>query len=49
MTATGIADRWQAYLSTLAWAETQSTVRRNTKEACLAHQERLLALFASQK
>ena len=42
------SERWQAYLNTLAWAESQATVRRNTKEACLAHQKRLLAQLAAQ-
>src|SRR5262249_54823724 len=43
------AVRWQAYLNTLAWAESQSTVRRNTKAACLAHQQQLLAQLAAAK
>jgi hypothetical protein len=42
------AVRRQAYLNTLAWAESQATVLRNTKEACLAHQQRLLAQLATQ-
>jgi hypothetical protein len=37
--------RWQAIQAAIAWAESQATVRRNTKEACLAHQARLLAHF----
>jgi len=39
--------RWQSLQATIAWAESQSTVRRNTKEACLANQRRLLAQFAA--
>ena len=39
--------RWQALQAMIAWAESQATVRRNTKEACLANQQRLLAQFAS--
>jgi hypothetical protein len=40
--------RWQSLQATIAWAESQSTVRRNTKEACLANQRRLLAQFAAR-
>ena len=39
--------RWQAIQNAIAWAEAQSTVRRNTKEACLANQRRLPALFTA--
>jgi hypothetical protein len=35
--------RWMALQQTIAWAEQQSTVRRNTREACLAEQTRKLA------
>jgi hypothetical protein len=34
--------RWQVLQNTIAWAEAQATVRRNTKAACLANQARLL-------
>jgi hypothetical protein len=34
--------RWQVLQETITWAESQATVRRNTKEACLANQRRLL-------
>ncbi len=37
--------RWLALQAMIAWAESQSTVRRNTKEACLANQRRLLTQF----
>jgi hypothetical protein len=37
--------RWQALQAMIAWAESQPTVRRNTKEACLANQQRLLTQF----
>ena len=37
--------RWQALQAMIAWAESQVTARRNTKEACLANQRRLLARF----
>jgi hypothetical protein len=33
-------ERWQALQNTIAWAEAQSTVRRNTREACLREQAR---------
>jgi hypothetical protein len=36
------AERWRLILATIAWAERQATVRRNTQEACLANQRRLL-------
>jgi hypothetical protein len=35
--------RWQVIQETIAWAEAQQTVRRNTPEACLAEQQRKLA------
>jgi len=34
--------RWHAILQTIAWAEAQQTPRRNSKEACLANQARIL-------
>jgi hypothetical protein len=34
--------RWQVLQQTIAWVNSQSNVRRNTKEACLANQQRLL-------
>jgi hypothetical protein len=37
------AERWQLVQAAIAWAELQQTVRRNTKEACLANQARILA------
>jgi hypothetical protein len=37
------AARWKVIQETIAWAEAQATVRRNTKEACLANQQRILA------
>lgn len=37
------AERWRLVQAAIAWAETQQTVRRNTKEACLANQARILA------
>jgi hypothetical protein len=40
--------RWKALQEMIAWAESQATVRRNTKEACLANQQRLLAHFATR-
>lgn len=39
--------RWKVIQETITWAETQTSVRRNTKEACLANQRRLLASFAT--
>lgn len=35
--------RWQVIQETIAWAEAQQTVRRNTPAACLAEQQRKLA------
>ena len=35
--------RWQVIQDTIAWAEAQQTVRRNTPQACLAEQQRKLA------
>jgi hypothetical protein len=32
--------RWQVLQETMTWAEAQSTVRRNTRAACLAQQAR---------
>jgi hypothetical protein len=40
--------RWQVIQDTIAWASSQASVRRNTKEACLANQARLLAEFAAR-
>lgn len=37
------AERWRLIQSAIAWAESQQTVRRSTKESCLANQARLLA------
>jgi hypothetical protein len=43
------AARWQAIQATLAWAEQQATVRRNTPEACLAEQRRKLAMTGGSR
>jgi hypothetical protein len=37
------AARWQVLRQTIAWAEQQATVRRNTPAACLREQQRKLA------
>ena len=37
------AVRWRAIQETIAWAEAQRTVRRNTREACLRLQAEKLA------
>jgi hypothetical protein len=37
------AIRWQVLQDTIRWAEAQATVRRNTKTARLAEQQRKLA------
>ena len=37
------AERWRLIQAAIEWAQSQQTVRRNTKEACLANQARLLA------
>lgn len=34
--------RWQSIQGTLNWAEAQLPVPRNSPQACLAHQRRLL-------
>jgi hypothetical protein len=39
-------DRWRAILDTIAWADAQQRVPRNSKPACLDHQRRLLQRFA---
>ena len=41
--------RWRVIQETIAWAEAQSTVRRNTRQACLANQRRLLAEIAEYR
>jgi hypothetical protein len=38
-------NRWLAMQEMITWAESQATVRRNTKEARLEHQRQLLARF----
>jgi len=40
------AERWRVIQETLAWAEQQRTVRRNTPAACHANQRRLLTSLA---
>jgi hypothetical protein len=35
--------RWKVLQEMIAWAESQATVRRNTREACLREQARKLA------
>lgn len=37
------AERWRALQNTIAWAEAQATVRRNTRERCLELQREKLA------
>jgi len=39
-------ERWRVLQETITWVESQLTVRRNTKEACLANQARLLKALA---
>ena len=41
--------RWQVIQETIAWADSQATVRRNTKQACLANQQRILAEWTEYK
>jgi len=36
------AARWQAIQETIRWAEAQASVRRNTPQACIARERRLL-------
>ncbi len=38
--------RWQVLQATIAWAEAQATVRRNTPAACLREQQRKLTAGA---
>lgn len=40
--------RWKAIQATIAWAEQQATVRRNTPAACLANQQRILQARAKR-
>jgi len=42
------AQRWKVLQDTITWAEQQATVRRNTPAACLANQQRILALMAKR-
>jgi hypothetical protein len=39
------AEQWQATLDALNWAESQLPVPRNSKEACLAAQRRILDMM----
>jgi len=41
--------RWKVLQQTIAWVESQATVRRNTREACLANQRRLLTQIAEYR
>jgi len=41
--------RWQVIQETITWVDAQATVRRNTKEFCLANQQRLLAALAAYR
>jgi hypothetical protein len=40
---------WQVLQQTIAWAEQQATVRRNTPEACLHEQQRKLSRLRGEK
>jgi hypothetical protein len=40
--------RWKVIQDTIAWAEQQATVRRNTPAACLAKQQRMLSTMESR-
>jgi len=42
-------EREQVLFRTIDWADQQQPLSRNTKEACLKNQARLLATFAAQK
>lgn len=42
------ASAWHSIQATITWAEQQPTVQRNTKEACLAKQARLLRSMANK-
>lgn len=42
------AERWKVLQRTIAWAERQATVRRNTPAACLREQQRKLATWPSR-
>jgi hypothetical protein len=37
------AEQWRVLQQTIAWAERQATVRRNTPAACLREQQRKLS------
>lgn len=41
--------RWKVLQEMITWAESQATVRRNTREACLANQRRLLEGLAKYR
>lgn len=36
------ADRWRIMQETITWAESQTGVRRNNAQACLAKEQRIL-------
>ena len=40
--------RWNALQEMIGWAESQTTVRRNTREACLREQAKKLAQFQGE-
>jgi hypothetical protein len=43
------AVRWRVLQDTLSWAETQATVRRNTRQSQLAKQNDIIARMAAKQ
>jgi hypothetical protein len=43
------AEQWRVLQQTIAWAERQATVRRNTPAACLREQQRKLAQMRTHR
>ena len=41
--------RWKVIQDTITWAESQQTVLRNTRQACLQKQNRLLQSFGKKR
>ena len=41
------AERWRVIMETIAWADAQQPVPRNSKESCLKRQAELLARMAA--
>ena len=38
-------ERWRVLQETIAWADSQQPIPRNSRQACLANQAKMLLLF----